>query len=193
MKIFLKSKLMFLVSGTFLYRVLASFLFALLTSYSAQIKVFLGWTPVPITLQTFTVLLSGIILGPVWGAMSQVIYIFFGAIGLPLFSGMSGGLSILYGPRGGYLLGFIVASFLASHVRGTKSFSKLFLMINIVGFVPIYFLGCGQLFLYMWLFKGSAPSLYSLLSMGFFPFIIGDVVKNGCVAIIARSIRKTFR
>jgi biotin transport system substrate-specific component len=67
--------------------------------------------PVPITLQTLFVVLAGALLGGRLGALSQVVYLLLGIIGLPVFHGGKGGLGILLGPTGGYLVGFIAAAY----------------------------------------------------------------------------------
>ncbi|KUK16848.1 biotin transporter BioY, partial [Thermococcus sibiricus] len=89
-------------------------LFAALTAVGAQIAIPLG--TVPITLQVLFVLLSGLILGAKLGFLSQIVYLFMGAIGLPVFANFSGGLAYIYGPTGGYLISFPLAAFLAGLV-----------------------------------------------------------------------------
>ena len=102
------------VSGSLLsifsYRLFWIFSFSLLTAVSAQIAV--PVQPVPFTLQTMMVLLSGAFLGARDGAYSQIIYVFCGGIGLPIFANGSMGIAVLFGPTGGYLLAFPVAAFL---------------------------------------------------------------------------------
>jgi len=83
---------------------------ACVTGLLAQIKISLPWTPVPITGQTFAVLLTGVLLGRWWGGISQVIYVVMGVVGIPWFAGLSGGYSALIGPSGGYIIGFILAA-----------------------------------------------------------------------------------
>ena len=86
-------------------------LFAALTAAVSPIRIPLGFTPVPITLQTLMVLLSGAILGARYGALSQVLYLSVGILGLPVFAGGSSGLPVLFGPTGGYLLSYPIAAF----------------------------------------------------------------------------------
>src|SRR3712207_1750584 len=86
-------------------------LFAALTAACAWFKVPLPFTPVPITLQTLAVLLSGAMLGAYYGALSMIIYLILGAIGLPVFAGGGSGFGSLLGPTGGYLLSYPIASF----------------------------------------------------------------------------------
>lgn len=84
--------------------------FTLLTALAAQIVIPIG--PVPITAQTFAVLLTGALLGSRLGAAAMIVYLFEGAIGLPFFYGGSGGLTHIFGPTGGYLLAFPAAAFI---------------------------------------------------------------------------------
>ncbi|MCH7819743.1 MAG: biotin transporter BioY, partial [Candidatus Marinimicrobia bacterium] len=83
--------------------------FALLTALGALIRIPLPFTPIPITLQTFFVLLAGAMLGSKRGTLSQMVYVFAGAAGIPIFAGMSSGLALLAGPTGGFLAGFLLA------------------------------------------------------------------------------------
>ena len=86
-------------------------LFAALTAAIAPVKIPLGFTPVPITLQTIAVLLSGAMAGPYYGALAMAIYVLVGIIGLPVFAGGSSGIQALYGPTGGYLISYFIAAF----------------------------------------------------------------------------------
>ena len=85
-------------------------LFAAITALLAQISIPLPFSPVPITGQTFAVFLTGAVLGGRWGALSMLLYIFLGAIGLPVFHNAQGGLHIVLGPTGGYLWGLCLAA-----------------------------------------------------------------------------------
>lgn len=162
---------------------------ALATGYAAQLRIALPWTPVPITLQTFVVLSSGLLLGKWWGSLSQLLYVSLGIVGVPFFSGMQGGLGVILGPRGGYLLGFVVTSFVVGHVVERYKLQKFFhllLALMLISVVCIYGLGCLQLGLWLWLVKGTPASLYTILTMGMIPFIPGDLIKIFLVSLLAR-------
>src|SRR5207244_3485714 len=88
------------------------FAFSLLTALAAQIVIPVG--PVPITAQTFAVLLTGALLGSRLGAMAMIVYLAEGAVGLPFFYGGHGGIGHLFGQTGGYLVGFPAAAFLTA-------------------------------------------------------------------------------
>ncbi|MDQ4126909.1 MAG: biotin transporter BioY, partial [Actinomycetota bacterium] len=79
-------------------------LMAAVTAVAAQITIPLPFSPVPFTLQVPAVVLSGLLLGPRYGAVAQAIYVLLGAVGVPVFAGFKGGLGIIFGPTGGYLL-----------------------------------------------------------------------------------------
>ena len=98
-------------------------LFAALTGAVAWFKIPLPFTPVPITLQTLMVLLSGAMLGPYYGALSMIIYLILGAIGLPVFAGGSSGIGALFGPSGGYLLSYPIAAFVIGYMLQKKKLS----------------------------------------------------------------------
>ena len=162
---------------------------ALATGYAAQLRIPLPWTPVPITLQTFVVLSSGLLLGRWWGSFSQLLYVLIGVLGIPFFSGMQGGLGVILGPRGGYLLGFIITSFVVGHVvekYQLQKFLHLSLALILISTVCIYGLGCLQLGLWLWLVKGTPSSLYNILMMGMIPFIPGDLIKIFLVSLMAK-------
>ena len=93
---------------TITYSIFQILSFALLIGFSAQIKIQLPFTPVPITLQTFFVILSGAYLGFSKGVFSNILYIFAGLSGLPIFAGFGSGIIHLFGPTGGYIFGFVL-------------------------------------------------------------------------------------
>ena len=102
-----------------------SALFAALTAAVAWFKIPLPFTPVPITLQTLIVLLSGAMLGSYYGALSMIIYIAVGAIGLPVFAGGASGIGVLLGPTGGYLFSYPIAAYVIGYMTEKKVIDKL--------------------------------------------------------------------
>jgi biotin transport system substrate-specific component len=165
---------------------------AALTGLLAQARFYLPWSPVPLTGQTFGVLLAGVVLGTWWGGVSMTIYAGLGVAGVPWFQGMNGGLAYLAGPTGGYIVGFILAAlflgyFTDKYVRSRSFLSMLGLML-FANFVLVY--GPGLLHLGFWvsLVKGGPVSLGELLMMGAVPFLAGDITKAIAAALIARGI-----
>lgn len=164
-----------------IYKMILMLGMACITGIAAQIRIPLPWSPVPITGQTFAVLMSGVILGSYWGGLSQLIYILIGIAGVPWFSGATAGINVIFGPTGGYLIGFILSSFFLGYfvdkyVKSRNFLSMLGLML-IANFVIIYTLGLIQLGFWLKFVKGSTPTLWSLLMMGAIPFIPGGIFK----------------
>ena len=161
--------------------VLAS-LMAALTAVGAYIHIPIG--PVPIVLSTLFVLMSGLLLGSRWGVASMGLYLFVGAIGIPVFSGGRGGAAHFLGPTGGYLFGYVVASWLTG-ILSEKSKGMLFAEIVgvAIGSLAIYGLGVP------WLKITTQMSWPKALSAGMLPFLIGDAVKATVALILARAMR----
>ena len=165
---------------------------ALLTGLAAQLRIQLPWSPVPITGQTFAVLLAGVLLGKWWGGVSLALYAGLGIAGVPWFTGFGSGLGHLAGPTGGYIIGFVFAAlflgyFTDKYVRARSFVSMLALML-FANFVLIYVPGLLQLGLWLNIVKGQPVTLSSLLMMGAIPFIVGDITKAVLAAAIARGI-----
>ena len=100
-------------------------MFAALTAASAQIAIPIG--PVPFTLQVLAVILTGFLLGPYLGFWAQLIYLLVGALGLPVFAGLRGGMAHLYGPTGGYLVAFPISALVVGWVsQRFKGFAGYF-------------------------------------------------------------------
>jgi biotin transport system substrate-specific component len=118
--------------------------FSILTAISAQISI--PVQPVPFTLQTMIVLLAGAFLGAKNGAFSQLLYIFLGAIGLPIFADGAFGFARLIGPTGGYLLAFPIAAYLVGYLTG-KSQKYVFVVISMF-IAELVIISIGTFYLY---------------------------------------------
>jgi len=140
--------------------------FAILTALSAQVRIVIPISPVPITGQTFVVLLSGLILGSTFGAISMLMYLFIGMSGLPFFSAGVAGLAILKSPTIGYIIGF----FLAAYVVGV--FSSRPILAILLGSMTIYIAGVSGLMIIL------NTSLSNAIAIGVVPFLIGDAIKS---------------
>ena len=165
---------------------------ACLTGLAAQVRILLPWSPVPVTGQTFAVLLAGVLLGRWWGGISLAIYGGLGIAGVPCFAGWGSGLGYLAGPTGGYIIGFILAALFLGHftdkyLRSRRFLSMLGLML-FANFILIYVPGILQLGLWVNLIKGEPATFTSLLMMGAVPFIAGDITKAVLAAAIARGV-----
>lgn len=154
---------------------------ACLIGLLAQARIPLPWTPVPITGQTFAVLLAAVLLGSWWGGASVAIYIGLGIAGVPWFNGWAGGIAIIAGPTGGYLIGFILAAlflgYFVDKYAKARSFRSLLGLMLFADFVLVFGPGLIQLHLWSNLAGQGTIGFYQLLTMGLFPFIAGDVVK----------------
>lgn len=151
--------------------------FALLTAIGAFVRIPLPFTPVPITLQTFFVLASGIYLGGRDAAVSQGLYLALGAAGLPVFAGGSG-VAHLLGPTGGYLVAFPIAAWLVggSLSPGDRLGRALIVLLSATGIV--FALGATWLALVMGVGAGRAVGL------GVLPFLPGAALKVAAAAAL---------
>ena len=140
--------------------------FAILTALSAQVRIAIPISPVPITGQTFVVLLSGLILGSTFGAISMLMYLFIGMSGLPFFSAGVAGLAILKSPTIGYIIGF----FLAAYVIGV--FATKPILAILLGSITIYIAGVSGLMIIL------NTSFSNAIAIGVVPFLIGDAIKS---------------
>lgn len=161
--------------------------FIALTALGAFIRIPLLFSPVPVTLQTFFVLLSGAILGKKMGLLSQSGYIALGGIGLPVFSAGAFGFVYLLGPTGGYILGFLISAWLVGCMiqRLNKTFINA-VLIMATGSIIILCLGT------IWLSAISGYSVKKALLIGMLPFIPGDAVKVIVAAFIYNRGMKRF-
>jgi biotin transport system substrate-specific component len=165
---------------------------AVLTGLLAQVRVYLPWSPVPLTGQTLAVLLAGVALGKWWGGISMTLYAALGMAGVPWFQGMNGGLAYLAGPTGGYIIGFILAAlflgyFTDKYIKSRRFMSMLGLML-FASLILVYVPGLLQLGLWLNLVKGEPVTFGSLMTMGAVPFIAGDITKAVAAALIARGV-----
>ena len=147
--------------------------FVILMVLGAYVRIPLFFTPVPITLQTFFVLLAGAMLGRKWGALSQLTYLFLGLSGLPVFQGYGAGAAHIFGPTGGYLIGFVFASYVVGYLLQQRKDAGIFRILAsmAVGLVVIYAFGI------TWLKLLLGTDLSTAFILGLYPFLPGAVVK----------------
>lgn len=160
-------------------------LFVCLTAVGAWIRI--PFPIVPLTLQVFFVLLSGMCLGPKWGAMSQAVYIGMGLIGLPVFAGASGP-HILFSPTCGYLVGFILASYVTGKVSSGEAKFFRFLGSSLLGLLAIYLCGIIGLYLNLNFVIGKEVSFIGTIKIGVLPFLAADALKAAAAAILASRV-----
>lgn len=167
-----------------LRRMVYAAMFGALTAIGSLIVI--PMQPVPITLQTLFTGLAGVLLGGSAAALSQVVYVLLGIIGLPVFAGGKAGLGILFGPTGGYLIGFIVGAYVIGKITEARQEPGVvwITMALVVGNLVIYTLGVTQLSLIAHL------SVIKALLVGVVPFLLGDLVKLSATVLIASLLRK---
>lgn len=147
---------------------------------SAQIAFNVPFSPVPITGQTFAIILTGALLGSRRGSLAVVAYLLEGISGLPVFANAQFGIVHLFGPTGGYLIGFIPAAFICGFLAekgwGKSSLTSVGMMT--IGTVVIFITGLSWLKIYV----GNE----NVLTMGFYPYLTGAVIKIILAAIVYR-------
>jgi biotin transport system substrate-specific component len=140
---------------------------------------------VPFVLTDFFIILAGLVLGSRWGAMSVVLYLLLGAIGLPVFAGFSGGYHHFFGPTGGYLVGFVVAAMVAGALAAhNKPAIWRDALAAILGQKSLYILGVS------WLVVGQGMTWNAAIAAGVLPFLAGAAIKLSVAVLIAPILRR---
>lgn len=148
-----------------------------LLAISSKVKI--PFYPVPMTMQTFIVLAIGITLGPKLGFISLSAYLFEGLIGLPVFAGTPEkgiGLAYVIGPTGGYLIGYVVSSYLVGKINFNYSFPVKFIFL-VFALSPTYILGLIWLGVLLGFDK-------TIIEWGLTPFILSELFKLTLLAIL---------
>ena len=156
--------------------------FALLMAVCAQVAV--PMVPVPMTLQTFAVLLAAAVLGGGWGATSVLLYLALAASGLPVLSDGGSGVAPFVGPTAGYLFAFPVAALLAGGIARRPAFRKPAANLALMVGAHLFILAVGTLWLATRLGVGDAVAL------GFTPFLTGAAVKSVAVVACVMALRR---
>jgi len=154
--------------------ILGVFALILLLALGAYVRLPLPFTPVPITLQTFFVLLGGAFLGRRNAPLAVFGYLFLGGLGLPIFQGYGSGFLHIIGPTGGYLIGFIAAAFVVGSMidlKRTRLSLAWVLFSMVLGQIVIYAFGI------TWLSTILRLSLHKAVLLGFVPFVPGALFK----------------
>lgn len=165
-------------------------LFATLTAIGAYVALPLPFTPVPFTLQLFFTILSPLVLGARYGALSQIVYLALGIVGIPVFAGGTSGLGVLFGPTGGYLVGFVMAAYVIGRlddILGDRvgSFGQG-VITCVAGLVVIHGLGA------VWLASAMDIGFGKALALGCLPYIVPDLVKCATAIMVRDASRRRF-
>lgn len=160
-------------------------LFAAVTAVLSQISIPLPFSPVPITFSIVAVMLAGGLLSPSQALLSQIVYLLIGAVGAPVYAGLRGGIPVLFGPTGGYLMAYplmaLGIAIVVKHARHKLSA----LLISMLGALLIcYSLGTP------WLAYTAGLSLKAALMAGVVPFVALDVIKAISCAIITHTVSR---
>ncbi|WP_419819207.1 biotin transporter BioY [Glaciibacter flavus] len=149
-----------------------------------------GVLGVPITLQTLGVMLAGAILGARKGTIAVALYVVLGLVGLPILAGGTGGVGVLAGPTGGYLIGFIPAAFVIGLL--TERILPRYpiwagLLVTIAGGILVeYAIGVP------WLATVAGIPLWTAITVGAVPFLIGDLIKVVVTVLVAKSVHRAW-
>lgn len=152
-------------------------LFSVLLIASAWISIPLPFSPVPLTLQSFVVLLLPVVVKPRLAIHATLLYLLLGVLGLPVFANYRAGLDVLVGPTGGYLMGFLVAQAFIGYAKGS-------LFVRLCGAQALIYL-CGV----SWLAYVLQLSLLSAVLLGLAPYLITDVIKVIAVLTLAPRLK----
>ena len=159
---------------------------AAVTAVAAQISI--PTPPIPFTLQVLAVILSGLLLGPRYGALAQAVYVLAGAVGVPVFAGFSGGLGVILGPTGGYLISYpiaaAVAGLAAPAVAGATRRRALFsgFLLGCAGLAVIYVLGAA------WLIVVTRLPFEVVMVQGVLIFVPFDLIKVALATLVAVAV-----
>lgn len=168
---------------------------ALIAALGLVPPITLGIIPVPITMQTFGVMLAGALLGPWRGAMASLVIVVLSLAGLPLLAGGRGGLGVLFGPTGGYLLGWVIGSFVIGAlfkywvIRLTSQPARITagLIASVLGgVIAIY--ACGVPWTSVTVGLDLKTSLIG--SLGFLP---GDLIKAVLTTLVALTVHRSYK
>lgn len=159
-------------------------LFAALIGVLGFISIPLPFSPVPLSGQSLGIMLAGGLLTTRQAALSVLIFILVGAVGVPIFSGMVGGVGILV-TRGGYYIGFLVGAILLTRLRGNGTNYWRLLMATVVGgMLSVYSFGA------VWLSVVTGMELSAAIMAGVVPFIPGDLVKVAATAGLCATLNR---
>ncbi len=160
-------------------------LFAALTAVGAFIRIPLGYSS--ITLQTFFTAMAGCVLGPWYGALSQLVYVALGLVGLPIFT-QGGGIGYLMQPTCGFLLGLIPAAWVIGRIAGRKPEPKQIVPACLLGYGVLYAIGVPYMALILNTFLGKGMGFSAIMWAGMIPFLPGDMIKILCITLLMPPI-----
>ena len=150
-------------------------------------------TAVPFTLQTFAVFFVLLALGGERGTLATLVYVLLGAVGVPVFAGFSGGIGVLLGNTGGYIIGFLFTGLI--YILFTKFFKKNIVMkviALVLGLAVCYAFGTAW-FMHVYMKSSGEVGLLTVLGWCVFPFIIPDLLKLALAVVISKRIEHVIK
>ena len=163
-------------------------LFAALTAAGAFIRIPLGYSS--ITLQFFFTAMAGCLLGPVWGPVSQAVYVALGLIGLPIFT-QGGGLTYMHKPTCGFLIGLIPAAWVIGLLTAHRPPHPIRTALAcLAGLAVLYAVGLPYMAVILNQYMGKAMDFSAILWAGMLPFLPGDMLKIAVTAALAPLLQK---
>ena len=150
-------------------------------------------TAVPFTLQTFAVFFVLLALGGERGTLATLVYVLLGAVGVPVFAGFSGGIGMILGSTGGYIIGFLFTGLI--YILFTKFFKKNIVMkvvALVLGLAVCYAFGTAW-FMHVYMKSSGEVGLLTVLGWCVFPFIIPDLIKLALAVVISKRIEPVIK
>ena len=169
-----------------LRRMMLCALFTALTAVCSQIALPMPWG-IPVNLALFAVYLAGVRLGPVWGAVSQLVYLGLAAVGVPVMAELSGGPAALFGRTGGYAIGYLAAALITGALAARRQTFLRFCLAMAAGCAGCYALGT------VWFMAVSGIGLWQSLTLCVLPFLPGDAVKIAAAILVGPVLKKAVR
>lgn len=159
-------------------------IFASIIVILAQVSIPLPFTTVPLTMLIFGIAITGLILGSKLGAVSVLIYLLLGAIGLPVFANFAGGVNVLLGPTGGYLLASPLMAYIVGYTREKSSFPITIFLGLVLGLTITYIIGT------LMFSKITGNTIYQSILYCIIPFIPTDIIKLILAYVIGSTVSK---
>ena len=154
---------------------------------SAYISFPLPFTPAMVTAQTIVINLIALILVPKQAMITVGVYILLGLCGVPVFSGGTAGFGKIFGPTGGFILGYLVAAPVISLLKGKANDFKRYLVVTILVGMPIIYLG-GSISMYIY----QKSNIVTVLMTAVVPFILGDIIKCISASYLGTKLNQAF-
>lgn len=165
-----------------------SALFTALIGVSSYIIIPLPFSPVPITAQSLAVMAAALILSTKETLLAVAVFLFLGAVGVPVFAGGRAGFGVVFGPSGGYLIGFLVGGLIINLLaKNSSKFWQLLAAVVTGGIIVVHLLG------FIWLSYSAGISLKEAFFIGSLPFITGDLIKAAAASYLALRIRQNYK